>query len=131
MWISSHFGVTLSTTLAKALKLCQIIFILWLIFFEWTQMTFSLCWFSDSLMQSRFLPLVTYNCNGDAFNPLIHNLNFATQWQAISASFARRDSTSDLCCVTQEEDVQITVWCLSHRKNNCTPDDCFCVIFKT
>ena len=94
-------------------------------------MTFSLCWFSDSLMQSRFLPLVTYNCNGDAFNPLIHNFNFATQLQAISASFARRDSTSDLCCVTQEEDVQITVWCLSHRKNNCTPDDCFCAIFKT
>ena len=94
-------------------------------------MTFSLCWFSDSLMQSRFLPLVTYNCNGDAFSPFIHNLIFATQRQAISASFARRHSTSDLCCVTQEEDVQITVWCLSHHKNNCTPDDCFCVIFKT
>ena len=94
-------------------------------------MTFSLCWFYHSLMQSRFLTLVTYNCNRDAFNPLIHNLNFATQRQAICAFFARRHSTSDLCCVTQEEDVQITVWCLSHSKNNCTRDDCFCVIFKT
>ena len=90
-WKFFLFETIPSTNLAKASELCLTIFILWLLLYEWIEMTCSLCCFSRSLRHSRFSPIV-----------YIQLSTFSIQREDISAPYARRHETSDLCLVTQK-----------------------------
>ena len=45
-WRSFYTNISPSSDLAKGSGMCRIIFVLWLVFFMWTEMTCSLCWLS-------------------------------------------------------------------------------------
>ena len=96
---SFHSGITPSAALAQSSGMCPVIFILWLFFsieLKWHVHCVGFLTLSQALkfFVSEILIIVTV---------MTFTLIFATQRETISASYARKHETSDLCFVTQED----------------------------